>query len=466
MKLKLIFCLCMLPLLCLAQESQPQQFSNRYGMKMTRNDDGSYALLYAKKYAKFIDVNTIPDVMVPYTYQADRLKSKDYKGVTTKDIVYKKHKDYELILTVDFAETEKPAPFVVYIHGGGWARGNNGSSRSLSQYLAKQKGITGVRVSYTLAPQSDATVKVSIQDILDAVKYVQEHAAELNINPDCFGFLGTSAGAHLAAVAAMTVPGTKAFVGYSGIYNLEKAAITMKTKDPQRIAYFCDREPKVLREASPINLIPKKDVPAAEGAIKIAEMANKVRKNPLRVILNGLGKDAAQIISRINGFTYVQTKFDYYTGELKVVNRIAYSDGPRAKVNCYGADDVREGVAINWSEDVDVSITGNSTNPTRFQHPVAGTYKKERIAAGKPYFSVASGGGTGRTLHPDNMAAGPASYGMTDTMGRMHSDAQFAGSSSVPAHVEMMGFLGMGNNPMVGATVAIAVAIDLAINKK
>ena len=205
---------------------------------------------------------------------------------------------------------------------------------------------------------------------------------------------------------------------------------------------------------------------AAEGAIKIAEMANKVRKNPLRVILNGLGKDAAQIISRINGFTYVQTKFDYYTGELKVVNRIAYSDGPRAKVNCYGADDVREGVAINWSEDVDVSITGNSTNPTRFQHPVAGTYKKERVLAGKPYFSVASGGGTGRTLHPDNMAAGPASYGMTDTLGRMHSDAQFAGSSSVPAHVEMMGFLGMGNNPMVGATVAIAVAIDLAINKK
>ena len=188
---------------------------------------------------------------------------------------------------------------------------------------------------------------------------------------------------------------------------------------------------------------------AAEGAIKIAEMANKVRKNPLRVILNGAGKDAAMIISRINGFTYVKTEFDYYTGELKVVDRTAYSDGPRAKVNCYGANDVREGVAINWSEDVDVSITGNSTNPTRFQHPVAGTYKKERTLAGKPYFSVASGGGTGRTLHPDNMAAGPASYGMTDTMGRMHSDAQFAGSSSVPAHVEMMGFLGMGNNPMV-----------------
>lgn len=205
---------------------------------------------------------------------------------------------------------------------------------------------------------------------------------------------------------------------------------------------------------------------AAEGAIKIAEMANKVRKNPLRVILNGLGKDAAMIISRINGFTYVKTEFDYYTGELKVVERTAYSDGPRAKVNCYGANDVREGVAINWSEDVDVSITGNSTNPTRFQHPVAGTYKKERTLAGKPYFSVASGGGTGRTLHPDNMAAGPASYGMTDTMGRMHSDAQFAGSSSVPAHVEMMGFLGMGNNPMVGATVAIAVALDLALNKK
>ena len=204
---------------------------------------------------------------------------------------------------------------------------------------------------------------------------------------------------------------------------------------------------------------------AAEGAIKIAEMANKVRKNPLRVILNGLGKDAARIISRINGFTYCQTKFDYYTGKVEVVKRTPYSDGPRAKVNCYGADDVREGVAILWMEDVDVSITGNSTNPTRFQHPVAGTYKKERILAGKPYFSVASGGGTGRTLHPDNMAAGPASYGMTDTLGRMHSDAQFAGSSSVPAHVEMMGFLGIGNNPMVGCTVACAVNVALALNK-
>ena len=178
--------------------------------------------------------------------------------------------------------------------------------------------------------------------------------------------------------------------------------------------------------------------------------------------VKNLGKDAAQIISRINGFTYVQTQFDYYTGELKVVREIAYSDGPRAKVKCYGADDVREGVAIMWKEGVDVSITGNSTNPTRFQHPVAGTYKKERVLAGKPYFSVASGGGTGRTLHPDNMAAGPASYGMTDTMGRMHSDAQFAGSSSVPAHVEMMGLIGMGNNPMVGATVAVAVSIEEA----
>ena len=201
---------------------------------------------------------------------------------------------------------------------------------------------------------------------------------------------------------------------------------------------------------------------AAEGAIGIAEKANKVRQKPLRVILNGLGKDAAQIIARINGFTYVETEYDYYTGELKEVYRKAYSNGPRAKVNCDGANDVREGVAIMWKENVDVSITGNSTNQTRFQHPVAGTYKKERIEAGKKYFSVASGGGTGRTLHPDNMAAGPASYGMTDTMGRMHSDAQFAGSSSVPAHVEMMGLIGAGNNPMVGMTVAVAVAVEEA----
>ena len=202
---------------------------------------------------------------------------------------------------------------------------------------------------------------------------------------------------------------------------------------------------------------------AAEGAIGIVRNANKARKEPLRVILNGLGKDAAQIISRINGFTYVQTQFDYYTGELKIVKEYKYSDGERAAVRCFGADDVREGVAIMHHEGVDVSITGNSTNPTRFQHPVAGTYKKECIEQGKKYFSVASGGGTGRTLHPDNMAAGPASYGMTDTMGRMHSDAQFAGSSSVPAHVEMMGFLGMGNNPMVGATVSVAVAVEEAL---
>ena len=201
---------------------------------------------------------------------------------------------------------------------------------------------------------------------------------------------------------------------------------------------------------------------AAEGAIGIAEKANKVRKKPLRVILNGLGKDAAQIIARINGFTYVETELDYHTGELKEVFRKSYSEGLRAKVNCYGANDGVEGVKIMWKENVDVSITGNSTNPTRFQHPVAGTYKKERIEAGKKYFSVASGGGTGRTLHPDNMAAGPASYGMTDTMGRMHSDAQFAGSSSVPAHVEMMGLIGAGNNPMVGMTVAVAVAVEEA----
>ena len=220
---------------------------------------------------------------------------------------------------------------------------------------------------------------------------------------------------------------------------------------------------------------------AAEGAIKIALNANKVRTKPLRVILNGLGKDAAMIISRINGFTYVQTKYDYLSADVKedhaltIVNKTAYSTGDRAKVNCYGADDVREGVAIMWHEGADVSITGNSTNPTRFQHPstnptrfqhpVAGTYKKERTEAGKKYFSVASGGGTGRTLHPDNMAAGPASYGMTDTLGRMHSDAQFAGSSSVPAHVEMMGFLGAGNNPMVGMTVAVAVAVQEAMSK-
>ena len=204
---------------------------------------------------------------------------------------------------------------------------------------------------------------------------------------------------------------------------------------------------------------------AAEGAIGIVKNANKARKKPRRVILNGLGKDAAQIISRINGFTYVQTQYNYKTGEVEEVKRVAYSDGPRAKVNCYGADSVPEGVAIMHKEDVGISITGNSTNPTRFQHPVAGTYKKERIEQGKKYFSVASGGGTGRTLHPDNMAAGPASYGMTDTLGRMHGDAQFAGSSSVPAHVDMMGLIGAGNNPMVGMSVAVAVAVQEAMAK-
>ncbi|MDR2457955.1 MAG: GGGtGRT protein [Clostridiales Family XIII bacterium] len=203
---------------------------------------------------------------------------------------------------------------------------------------------------------------------------------------------------------------------------------------------------------------------AAEGAIGIALNANKSRKKPLKIILNGLGKDAAEIISRINGFTLIETKFDYKKSELNIIKEIKFSNGDRSKIKCYGADDVREGVAIMHKEDVDVSITGNSTNPTRFQHPVAGTYKKECVQNGKKYFSVASGGGTGRTLHPDNMAAGPASYGMTDTMGRMHSDVQLAGSSSVPAHVEMMGFLGMGNNPMVGATVAVAVAVDKALN--
>ena len=202
---------------------------------------------------------------------------------------------------------------------------------------------------------------------------------------------------------------------------------------------------------------------AAEGAIGIAKTANKVRKEPLRVILNGLGKDAAYIISRINGFTFVETEYDYYTGDLKIVEEKPFSNGPKAAVKCYGADDVSEGVAIMIKEGVDVSITGNSTNPTRFQHPVAGTYKKWAIEHGRKYFSVASGGGTGRTLHPDNMAAGPASYGMTDTMGRMHGDAQFAGSSSVPAHVEMMGLIGMGNNPMVGASVAVAVAVSEAM---
>ena len=238
-----------------------QQITNRYAMKMTQNEDGTYSLQQAKKYARIIDVNTIPDVLVPYTYERDRLVSKLYKGVRSEDIVYKKYKDYELILTVDYAESATPAPFMIYVHGGGWARGNNGSSKQLSQYLAKQKGITGIRVSYTLTPQTDATVEVSIQDIKDALKYVQEHAKELNINPDVYGFLGTSAGGHLAGVGAMSSK-AKVFVGYSGIYDLETAAIVQKSKDEQRINYFCDRNPKVLHGASPINLIPKKNIPA------------------------------------------------------------------------------------------------------------------------------------------------------------------------------------------------------------
>ena len=242
---------------------------------------------------------------------------------------------------------------------------------------------------------------------------------------------------------AFCIPGSVADVRKVGIGHGNLASMLL-TEDTKCFAFLAGHE----------------SFAAAEGAIGIAKSANKVRKTPLKVILNGLGKDAAQVISRINGFTYVRTEFDFFKNEVSIVDEIKYSDGERSKVRCYGANDVREGVAIMQLEDVDVSITGNSTNPTRFQHPVAGTYKKECWENGKNYFSVASGGGTGRTLHPDNMAAGPASYGMTDTMGRMHSDAQFAGSSSVPAHVEMMGLIGMGNNPMVGASVAVAVAIE------
>lgn len=247
------------------------------------------------------------------------------------------------------------------------------------------------------------------------------------------------------ALQAFCIPGSVADVRKVGLGHGNLASMLL-SEDTKCFAFLAGHE----------------SFAAAEGAIGIAKSANKVRKTPLKVILNGLGKDAAQVISRINGFTYVQTEFDFFKNEVKIVKEISYSDGERSKVRCYGANDVREGVAIMHLENVDVSITGNSTNPTRFQHPVAGTYKKECWETGKKYFSVASGGGTGRTLHPDNMAAGPASYGMTDTMGRMHSDAQFAGSSSVPAHVEMMGLIGMGNNPMVGASVAVAVAIEEA----
>ena len=287
------------------------------------------------------------------------------------------------------------------------------------------------------------------REIVNNTQSIAFQNAEWAYTPGCA--LAVKRGAKTAAVAAaiigegiqaFTVPGSVAEDRKVGLGHGNLGAMLL-SDDTECFAFLAGHE----------------SFAAAEGAIGLALNANKARKKPLRVILNGLGKDAAQIIARINGFTYVKTQFDYFTSELKVVETIPYSDGPRAAVNCYGADDVREGVAIMWHENDDISITGNSTNTTRFQQPDAGTYKKERLEAGKKYFSVASGGGTGRTLHPDNMGAGPASYGMTDTMGRMHSDAQFAGSSSVPAHVEMMGFLGMGNNPMVGATVAVAVAV-------
>ncbi len=316
---------------------------------------------------------------------------------------------------------------------------------------------------------NEALGKYSIASIEEAKKICDDKGIDVagivkGIQPICFenacwayivgAAIAIKKGAKTAAEAATAIgeglqsfciPGSVADDRKVGLGHGNLAAMLL-TEDTKCFAFLAGHE----------------SFAAAEGAIGIARSANKVRKEPLRVILNGLGKDAAQIISRINGFTFVETEFDYYTGELKIVSEKAYSDGERAKVRCYGADDVREGVAIMHKEGVDVSITGNSTNPTRFQHPVAGTYKKECIEMGKKYFSVASGGGTGRTLHPVNMAAGPASYGMTDTMGRMHSDAQFAGSSSVPAHVEMMGLIGAGNNPMVGMTVAVAVAIEEA----
>ncbi len=316
---------------------------------------------------------------------------------------------------------------------------------------------------------NEALSKYSIASIEEAKKICDDKGIDVagivkGIQPICFenacwayivgAAIAIKKGAKTAAEAATAIgeglqsfciPGSVADDRKVGLGHGNLAAMLL-TEDTKCFAFLAGHE----------------SFAAAEGAIGIARSANKVRKEPLRVILNGLGKDAAQIISRINGFTFVETEFDYYTGELKIVSEKAYSEGERAKVRCYGADDVREGVAIMHKEGVDVSITGNSTNPTRFQHPVAGTYKKECIEMGKKYFSVASGGGTGRTLHPDNMAAGPASYGMTDTMGRMHSDAQFAGSSSVPAHVEMMGLIGAGNNPMVGMTVAVAVAIEEA----
>lgn len=315
--------------------------------------------------------------------------------------------------------------------------------------------INGVLKSYDLASleEAQALSTAAGMDIYNQVKSIQ---------PICFE---NAAWAYILGVAIALKKGcTRAADAAAAIgEGLQAFCIPGSVADQRKVGIGHGNLGKMLLEEETqcfAFLAGHESFAAAEGAIGIAEKANKVRKDPLRVILNGLGKDAAQIIARINGFTYVETQLDYATGELKEVFRKSYSDGLRGKVNCYGANDVMEGVAIMHREGVDVSITGNSTNPTRFQHPVAGTYKKECLEQGKKYFSVASGGGTGRTLHPDNMAAGPASYGMTDTMGRMHSDAQFAGSSSVPAHVEMMGLIGMGNNPMVGATVACAVLVE------
>ena len=241
---------------------QPAQVTNRYSMKLSQNADGSYSLINEARYAKLVDLSKVEGLLEPYTYQRDRLQSKDYKGVEVREYVYRTHDGYELKMAVDMAVSEQPTPVVIYCHGGGWARGNNGALRTLSQYMAKQKGVTGVRIAYTLAPQPGATVEVSIDDVLAAVKYLRDHAKELNIDPSRIGFVGNSAGAHLAAVGAMRTQGAKAFVGYSGIYDLETAAICQRSKDPQRIGYFCDRDPKVLHAASPVNLVPKKNVPA------------------------------------------------------------------------------------------------------------------------------------------------------------------------------------------------------------
>ncbi|MBQ2724001.1 MAG: GGGtGRT protein [Clostridia bacterium] len=319
---------------------------------------------------------------------------------------------------------------------------------------------------------NEVLAKYGIKDLEECKEICTAHGVDVDsivrgIQPICFenAVWAYTVGSALAIKAkAPSAPEAAEHIGIG----LQSFCIPGSVADQRKVGLgHGNLASKLLREETDCFafLAGHESFAAAEGAIGIASTANKVRKKPLRVILNGLGKDAAYIIARINGFTYVQTEYDYYTDELKVVREVPFSTGDRAKVRCYGSDDVSEGVAIMRSESVDVSITGNSTNPTRFQHPVAGTYKKWCQEHGRTYFSVASGGGTGRTLHPDNVAAGPASYGLTDTMGRMHGDAQFAGSSSVPAHVEMMGLIGMGNNPMVGASVACAVAVDLALKK-